>query len=370
MLYYTILLLLLLIICLLFYSLEKNFDKDFSAIYLITFTVILFLVASFRSEFVGTDTRSYENIFFNITNNYNKTLYIDKFPGYYYYNLILSFLSSEPHFVTIINSLIVLTGISYSVKRLSINKYLSSLLFFTFFFYFNSLNISRQYIALVFMLISFVKFKDNNKLISLIMFLLSISFHPTAFIGIIYFIYDKIEWNIKKYSFLALLALIFPLTLSTIQQLFLKIFPAYNMYFSDSSLISINTLGSGNKILLTLFFVFWVFLGLIICYYNIDKNDKTFRWLLALCLTSVIFDLFFYKIIIIDRMSVYLSVFFVFYLSYIPRYISAFFKERIFVKLFLTIFIFTLSLAPFYFQLSRNNSNVIPYTTIEINKNR
>lgn len=357
---YTTLILTNILIGLLCRRLEINSNKSYVNIYLFLFFLTTFIISGFRSNTVGTDTKNYEGIFTSIYSlGYNYT-HFWKSPGYSIYNMLLSKLSSNPQIITVTNSLVIMIGFTWIIKKFSVNPYSSSTLFITLYYYFITMNATRQYISIIFLVVSMYYFIDNKK-IFILFFLLAISFHKISVVGLIYFLMYKINWDLKKYFILSIISTIISFNFLRVVTFFSKYFSDYENYVDSSLSINISSQGSGNKIFLSLFLFLFVILGIYIVYKNADNNDKLYRFLLGCTLISSILDFSLSTNIMAIRIIMYFNIFFILFIPSTIQYSSIFIREKLMYRILVsgTVIIFTL--IPFYYQLSRNMVNVLPY---------
>lgn len=230
-------------------KLEEKFPKiDVLLLFSTIIFVLLWIVAGFR-EGVGTDYYPYKDYFFK-TEVY--TLFNNPFEwGYYLLNKIINILTGNSRFIFLIVSFFILYVINKTILKHSPNYYLSILLFINLYFYFNSLNIMRQFIAIaiVFYSVQYIYQRDLKRFsISIV---IASFFHLTSlFFWFMYFIVQK---KYKTYVYLLgiLLSLLFVFLFPYITNLLIVIMPRYeayltNMFTSSSSysviLIIISTL--------------------------------------------------------------------------------------------------------------------------------
>lgn len=230
-------------------KLEEKFPKiDVLLLFSTIIFVLLWIVAGFR-EGVGTDYYPYKDYFFK-TEVY--TLFNNPFEwGYYLLNKIINILTGNSRFIFLIVSFFILYVINKTILKHSPNYYLSILLFINLYFYFNSLNIMRQFIAIaiVFYSVQYIYQRDLKRFsISIV---IASFFHLTSlFFWFMYFIVQK---KYKTYVYLLgiLLSFLFVFLFPYITNLLIVIMPRYeayltNMFTSSSSysviLIIISTL--------------------------------------------------------------------------------------------------------------------------------
>lgn len=340
--------------------LEKSKKKSFVNLYLLFFFLSLFLISGFRASTIGTDTQNYESIFLSI-GHYGKHYYnFWKFPGYSFYNLFLYKISSWPQILIIMNSFIITLGFVISFKKWSISPYISSMLYIVLYHYFVTMNATRQYISILLLFLS-LHYYTKRKSVFIIFFIMAITVHQVSLLGISYFILYKINWSRFKYFILFIITPILSFLMSAFSRIFVRMFSDYESYFNMTGNINLSSTGSGNKLVLSTFLSIFIMMGLLVVHRNKDKNDKKYRFMLACVLISFILDILFSKNIMMIRVALYFNIIYLYFIPYTIHYFSGFFKESISFRVYMYIFTLLVLLIPYYYQLSRNMVDVIPY---------
>ena len=141
----------------------------------------LFLLGAFRFE-VGFDYMSYADIISNGTEfSVNRLEPAQKY-------LVLISRHFFPQLFFIVNSFISVYFTKWALQRLSNDVALSSITFITFpLLFLNSLNIIRFWSALAIVFYASTFLYEKKYIISLILFLISLTFHNGAIIGLLFF---------------------------------------------------------------------------------------------------------------------------------------------------------------------------------------
>ncbi len=172
--------------------------------------ILLAIVATFRSNDVGTDTSTYIELYDSIIydESINPVLMMSQTDPFFILSCFISEHLGEYQFIFFLYSVL-----TYSFLYAALNKYKRYLpvwlgfIFFLFLFYNASLNIMRQILALTFVLWSTTFLFEGKKKKFFILALLSICFHLTAILGciIIYIAYKFINSHSKNKSFIYLM---------------------------------------------------------------------------------------------------------------------------------------------------------------------
>lgn len=153
----------------------------------VTLLIISLLMMAFvsgaRSFLVGTDSATYHDYY---TWMINGSKYCPMEVGYCSINRLSVHLGLPFQTIFVIESIALFCGILAFILTFIDNKVwlLVPLIFFVSQAFFNSLNTSRQYFALGFVLLALVLYQKNKKILSLCLFLLAISIHYAAVIFI------------------------------------------------------------------------------------------------------------------------------------------------------------------------------------------
>lgn len=338
-------------------------------VYLLPFMVIFGSVSMFRDASVGVDTELYTRLFSG-TQGVLKfgTLMQSKYPLYELYSSLLYKFSSNPNIIIFANSFIVIIGITAIIRKLSPNTFVSAFLFVSFYFYFQSLNVSRQYIALVLLWIGISYLMKDKKLYFLSFYICAVLVHSTAIIGIVFYLLYEIDWNKFKYFVLALITLVLPLIMNSLLYIFVKVFPKYSFYLNTrSGSVSLASQGQGNKVYLTLFYALFLILGLFL-QSKLKYNKKTkFAFYNAIMIIACTLGIVFSKDVIMSRIEFYFSILII---IYIPEVINELFKfltankeNKNLYESISFVFIILISLVPMVYQLAGNISGVTPYSS-------
>lgn len=352
MLIYFIVIIAICLIALLCFSKNPN-DRKRTIFLFLSFS-ILFLIMGFRDNTVGTDTQLYCNIF---KNNYLikeiKDIFIsgDSSPIYTIYNYIIGMISHDCNFIKLANSFIICFLTALFIKKNTKHVFISTFLFLTLYHFFSSMNITRQYIAVMIVANAFVFVQQKKATKYILCCLIAIGIHNTAVISLALLPLIWIKLNKKNIIiYIISIFLIFSL-LPIILNLFAVIFPHYSLYFENNMMEEV---GKNRKIIIT---IIYIFLEITMCYIFAKKikHGEDMKYYFIINILSIILGLLSLKNLLLSRMEIYFSIFSI---IYIPTILSKF-KQR-------NILYFVLILCmiiPMYIQLNSNNSGVTPYKT-------
>ena len=172
---------------------KKRVDRE---IFIFVAWLLLSSVAGFRAYRVGTDTLTYVAIY----NNKSDDMEI----GFSWLIQLLHELALKPTAFLFACALITNGLVLIAISRLSDNVWLSVYLYITLYYYFNSFNAMRQYIAVSILLNAFYYASKKRWGPYSVLLIIAISFHSSALIGIVFvliFGYGSIDQN-KKTKFI------------------------------------------------------------------------------------------------------------------------------------------------------------------------
>lgn len=350
-------------------SFNKQASKKIQSLLMI---IIFGSISAARAVSVGTDTQLYNNLYnwdYEAGNWYK--ILGSKYPLYSLYTYLLHFVSSKSQIIVAVTSLIIIVTVTISIYYYSDNVLLSNILYVTLYFFFNSMNISRQFLAIGILMIATVCLNQKKPCFFWVLFIFAYLIHSTAFIGIVFFIIHSINWNKKRSTLFGAFMVILLTFYQKILNAFMVFFPSYLMYGSTSNVTGVETLSShsnGGTLLLTMFYIGFICIAALckVRFKDEGRRDR-FTFLTHVMLVAVIFELLFYKDILMTRVFLYLSIFSI---IYIPEVIELFIinidtthMNRYLIRLLIIFGLIATTFIPLYVQLNKNLSDVIPYTT-------
>ncbi|UTC09261.1 hypothetical protein A4W78_06875 [Latilactobacillus curvatus] len=325
-------------------------------------------ISTLRSQFVGTDTILYTNLYQSMgTNSHLSTLKSSKYPMYELYNVFLYKFSDSPQMITFFNAFIIIILMSFIIYFWADRQFMSSILYVTLYFYFYSMNIGRQFVAMSILMMGVIKLFKGKKIEFWLLYLTALLVHSTAIIGAIFYILFKIRWTGKKNIVLAIITVVILLLYTKIVDIFIILFPMYSGYVEGTGGATLDVESKGNQLFLTFFYLLFVILGnYFLAKYHSSNNNPKLGFLNASMIISTLMGLFFYKNILISRISIYFTIYVIFYIPSVlnlvsKTYIKDKFKQDIILN-YLTVCTIGITFIPMIFQLTKNISGVVPYS--------
>lgn len=323
----------------------------------VSFLLMLFIMG-FRTLSVGTDTKLYYDIFLN---NSGLTLKNINFKSdssliYSIYNLLLSFITKDYRILIFCNSFIICFLTCRFIYKNSNNVIASTLFFIAFYHFFQAMNISRQYIAIMIVANAYEYLKNKNIFKYIIAVIIALLIHNTAIIAfsiipLAYMKKDKIK--IVYLIFWAIACFYW----NDILNLFARIFSHYSLY-TNSSLIE--EVGRNRKIIIT--FIYFIIQMMYLISRKKLKDNKAkeeMQLLYYLNWITIIIGVCSTNVLLLSRIESYFSIL---NIMYIPKVFNLMKDKQIFYFGMICIMII-----PMYFQLKTGNAGVVPYYNWLIN---
>ncbi|WP_133067103.1 EpsG family protein [Eubacterium maltosivorans] len=316
--------------------LVKGSLKRKKIIYLTIVFLQMFFLAGFRSINVGYDTEQYVNYFYILSNTdfsqlfqQASTLYIE--PGYAIMNKIIALFTSDYQWLLIIMSFVTLLGYAIFIYRCSDNVYLSVFLFITLGFFYFTMRVMRQALAIMLICNAIYYLYKNKKTPFVILVLFASTIHSSAIFFLLLLLIPKLNSLEKLEKFLVIITVIFVIGTINFNVLFEKILlivPKYSVYASKYD-FAYRGWGTSD---IMIFITQILFLFLVL--YMLNNNKKYFSKISLEERKQIYFNVIYFflgigtlylstKIVLLDRMNFYFQIILV---ILIPKVFSEFKK--------------------------------------------
>ena len=319
---------------------------------------LLFLLAVFRDEAVGTDYRTYISIFETFLDiDYNQ-ITDDYFAkkgeiSFVLLGYVVKQIFSDYIYIVCASYLIILFFVYKFIKKYSLDILVSGFLFFSFSFYNMSLNILREYIAAAIILKS-VDYINRDWKRFLLCVLIAMTFHKTAVIFVI--IYPALRY-IKDARKACIVLLLLCAIIAMFPNQFISLIGDVANYGSKYT-----TAGNEAEIDLKIFVNSILFLMYYFYYKQFNNKDENAgKWLVMSAFTlGLNFSAFYFHYI--NRVFLY---FMLPEIVSIPNFINSFNSPRIKLGLKLLLIIM---FSAYYLILIYNTTcyDTVPYTSVVI----
>lgn len=343
-----------------FICFHKCVNEKNKKIFLSLIFVHMGIIMAMRGIRVGNDTRAYY-MYFLKWGEAGKQVGGATQPVYYWYNQFIYFFTHNAQTVIVFNSIIEVAGVAWFIYFFSDNVFLSSYLWITLYFFCESMNIARQFLALSIVMAAFVLMwkKDRTKE-ALVLFLLAIGTHSLVITLIPVFAIKFINLTRKKIYLLAgcgtLFILMFDTIFSFAINMFCSMFPYYKQYLKVG-VFNVYNKGGSRNVLLIIFYLIFVIAGLFMVRRKelSETKKRDIMVLLVPCIITVAIGLGAVNIVSVQRVKVLYSTFFI---CLIPNIISCFNRKD---RKIIGIVVMIITIIPFAVQLSENYGGVVPY---------
>lgn len=304
-------------------------DKKF----LIVSFLLLFVLAATREFYIGNDTMGYLNLFeqckeygweiFSI-NHYYET-------GFLALNVILGYLNISASFFLGIFALFFSYAVYKFIRDNSKNYLVSTLLYVNLMYFYQSMSMMRQFLALSIILLFGFKFIKEKKIIKYIGVVIAATFfHSTAILAIALYPIFHMKYKRKTVAILCVATIVIAALLANIYPILAQ---ALNRETAYLEMIGETKLG--NTISMLIFLVMYVFSVLVI---KKDEKQKYGFYLYSMLFAAAIFCISI-NMAVLERAAQYFSIISIISL---PTIIEDNFKESklllntIVVSLFIT----------------------------------
>lgn len=340
-------------ICLIISRYEITVNKNKTNSYILNILAFLSLWAlpALRNYSVGSDSEMYANIFSRIS-----SYTIENSPaeiGYLILNKVTNLFNSSGsnQIIFITTSFISLYLISRVIFKYSRAYELSFFLFITMYFYYDSFNLVRQFIAIgiTFYAIKYIFSKEFYKY--LFMIIISFLFHQSAIIMIPFYFILQIKIPNKVYGIILSVGIIGCFCINKVLMMIFTIIPRYQKYASGelSKLLSEGSHWIHALTLFLLFIVIFLFKEKLV-----NKDEKNNIYINALFF-SVILQILGIKSVLFSRVVYYLSIYSV---LLIPNFLDIIYIKKRGVAYLTIIVIYFVNN---FVLLLLNQSEVLPY---------
>lgn len=328
-------------------------------IYVFVAFFIMTIMCGLRSMNVGTDTRTYVNIFLNpsllnsvVSGGINKFEF-----GYIYYVQLLRLISNDPQFFIFVTALITFWCTYIFVIRNCESCYSLAVIIYMSFLYYTNFSALRQSIALAIAINSIEFIRKRQLLKASILIILGGSFHYTAFILFVFIPLSLTEWTKKKVTMAVCLSIGGLLLFDQLISIVLRFFPVYARYW-ESGMMSEDDLSKIGV---------FAILILIVCIYSIVKlftQDNVFlneiekkEYIIALSgsIFCLVINIIGRQNGIFSRMSRYFIPYVIILIGYLYKY---YFKK---MKILFYLLVIAIMGGYFYLRMKNNLYQIIPY---------
>lgn len=300
--YFNFLLIILVFIVYLITHFNNNIKKETKDnLFLSVIMIILFVLVATRSLTTGNDTQMYLNVFKNCSAlKWDAVIFGGYFEGgYLIFNVLISYISSSPRFFMFVMSFVFNLVIYKFIKDNSNNYFLSVLMYICMLFFYTSMTMMRQFLAMMVILSSLKYVKEKKLPLFILSVILASLFHTSALTCFIIYPIYHIKYTHKKAFIICVVSVFCLLLLQPIVTFLMNLVGRTNYYESQ--------FGS-NKLANTLSFTINIVLFLF-ALMSKNKNIKNYDFYLYILLISAAVNFISTDMNIISRAADYFDIF-------------------------------------------------------------
>ena len=327
------------IIYLFSYTTKKFNVKTKKNVFFFLVFLLFFVIVGFRDFSIGTDTQSYIAFFKNVCIYRWQIFNISRFEyGYVILNVIISLFTQNPRIFLIIFSFIVNFFMLQFIYKNSKIPLLSVIMLLGLLFFYNSMTMFRQYIALCLVLYSTKYIKEKKKFLFLLFIIIASSFHISAIVSVILYPISNMKFNIKK----CLLFIVF--TIIAIYIVNSRLSSILTLFNRDGFYIDTTSYNISN-ILYTIVYLAMFIIANKLSINDTDRNDSY----LFILLISISINFIAIGINSLSRLSLYFNIFsIVIFPNILYKYVN--FYNRTFWYILIFTFLIAYSTTILYYR--------------------
>ena len=307
-------------------------------IWVLIIVLPLLILSAFRAPTVGNDTFNYYRSYMMVSQEAFFSPSQSRLElGYIFYMRLIALFGFSYLGFQIITSTFIMFSVSRFIYKYSSNMAFSFFIFITARMFFNSMNISRQFLSIAILLFSIDFIKERKFIKFTIFVLLATSIHFTSIVFFVVYPLSYIKFNAKKTILLLSLGVISAISFDKLIQIFVSVTGRYagyleGGYFNFEGNIAIYI----NLIINLLFFLVAVFTK----YWRCDELEKLDEKLglnnqfikqgfsnenlwYIFCLLTLILSIIGLNATILSRIESYYSIFFLAFIPNVVKYIRS-----------------------------------------------
>lgn len=323
------------------------------------FFILIGCLCAIRYQ-IGYDYVNYKNL---IEGNYRYDIEFDRIEPLIKSLIVLCRNTDWTQLFFVITSIIIIGGITYFIKKESRDYKLSAFLFMCIpLFFWNSLSIIRQFVAITFALLMFMQIEKGYIKKSLLFYILAIMSHSSAILlGVVYFAKKITLSKVQYFTFFAISFLLFP-AFKLILEFFINngYFIEYAKYLGSEDL-------TGGKVLVYLFDLFFLLILFTIPRSSFD--DTKFKYYFNIFFIGVfIYNAMSSVSVLASRLTTYFLVTLITILPYAIN--NSIIKQKMLLRalvycILTYCYIHTINLAEVTYRMGLSEQNpYVPYKTV------
>ena len=314
-------------------------------VFFILLVFFLFVFSAFRFE-VGTDYNHYVMLFNYLGEGNEHWGRIE--PGFQILVKSIYIFTDNPRFLFFLFSLVTIVFFVIGWVRFSPSVIVSLIVFFGLYHYFNSLNVSRQYVAMsVYFLFATRGLIDKRPVYYFLSCFIASLFHLTAILMTVLYPFLVRRWSTYVYLLIYSLFIFIYLAYDYVSGFVFSSLGFYSGYLSYKE-------GSANILFITCLFMFgisWFYKSKIFKYGEIGVVAFNFSFLSVCIIPFSNYNIMF------SRVAMYFSVYFAIVIPILLFCIKSKKERSVLFLMFLIVLVFNV-----FFHLYNNVGGVFPYS--------
>lgn len=220
--------------------------------------LIMLILSGCRGFNVGKDTPMYVRYFQSVNGIFNISSYTGRFEYFYrIYNCLIAQFFDSAHALLFISTFITLLLFYVTCFKKSHVPWYSILMFVFLMYYYNSMNLLRQYIAMMICCIAYQYLAEKKYIKYILTTFIAVLFHSSASVTFVLIFLTKLKINKKRRIIYIATAIIGALCFNKFLYVLIKILPKYASYIT-SDYYQENQMGIIFKIFMWLLMFFLV----------------------------------------------------------------------------------------------------------------
>lgn len=266
-----------------FYQITKQGKENLNSgrIFMIVSFVSLIILSGCRGLTVGTDTPMFVRGFSKVDGLADINVYENRFElGYRIFQCILAEISEDPHFLLFVSSLVTIVFLYILFYKYSDIPWYSVFVFVFMMFYYNSMCLIRQYLAISLTCMAFTFLIEKKYAKFIVLSILAGLFHTSAFVFLIILPISFIPLKKKNRFYFIGAAIAAALLIERLMRVLIRLVPKYAGYLKSENYFLQNKLGSFLNA--AVFLLFFIVIDYIYAKYPSDDERTKLEYWVAL----------------------------------------------------------------------------------------
>lgn len=256
-------------------------NKNSGKIFMVVSFSGLLILSGCRGLSVGTDTDMFVRYYTGIRGISDIKVYENRFEfGFRLFSCILAQIRNDPHVLLFVSALITLCLLYYFFYTASDIPWYSVLMFIFLMFYYNSMCLLRQYIAIALTCMAYIFLTKKKKVWFVAFTVLAGSFHTSALVFLVMLPVSFVPLKKKnRYAFVAI-TVAGVLFAEYFIQLVVRLMPRYESFITSDKYYLQNKLGT--FMVAAVYLLFFVVIDCIFSHYYSDDDRTRLEYWVAL----------------------------------------------------------------------------------------